>query len=309
MDRLQKKCLTASALLHGFLFLLLVVGSAFVTSRQRPADLPAIRVVPQRLIDAALAGGGGNPRLAPSDAKQKGDTLTPQPPQAAPPTPEPPKPRVEPPAEPAPVKPVVKAENAPKASPTASKKPAASTRTPVPQPLKLTPVNRGPTPKPSVLENLKPVVRTEADRAREEAEAGARAAAEARNRLARALGGASRSLREGFKDGTAVEVPGPGGIAYANYAAFVREAYDNAWIVSPSLTDVDAVAVVRVIIRRDGRVVSATIQRRSGSNALDRSVQQALDRVKFVAPFPEGTTDDQREFIIDFNLKTKRGLG
>jgi protein TonB len=155
---------------------------------------------------------------------------------------------------------------------------------------------------------LKPWVRSDVEKAKGQAEAEARRLADARRRIERTIGGASREL-EGFLNGTAVDVPGPGGEAYANYATFVREAYDNAWIVGQVLTDDDGTAVVKVVIRRDGRVIAARIIRRSGNPALDKSVQNALDRVKEVRPFPEGARDDQREFTIDFNLKAKRALG
>jgi hypothetical protein len=42
---------------------------------------------------------------------------------------------------------------------------------------------------------------------------------------------------------------------------------------------------------------------------VDASVQRTLDRVKFIAPFPEGATEKERTYIINFNLKAKRMLG
>ena len=41
---------------------------------------------------------------------------------------------------------------------------------------------------------------------------------------------------------------------------------------------------------------------------MDASVQKTLDRVTFIAPFPEGTTEKERTYIINFNLKVKRML-
>jgi hypothetical protein len=38
-------------------------------------------------------------------------------------------------------------------------------------------------------------------------------------------------------------------------------------------------------------------------------VQRTLDRVTFVAPFPDGAKEKERTFIINFNLKAKRMLG
>jgi hypothetical protein len=39
---------------------------------------------------------------------------------------------------------------------------------------------------------------------------------------------------------------------------------------------------------------------------VDKSVQRTLDRVTFIAPFPEGAKDKQRTYTINFNLKAKR---
>ena len=92
MNRFQKKCLLASTGLHGFLVLLLVFGSAFFVSKEKPPT-QRLNVVPTILIENALAGGGGNPNLDRTDDRQKGETLLPQPAAAAPPQPTPPQPK------------------------------------------------------------------------------------------------------------------------------------------------------------------------------------------------------------------------
>ena len=51
MSRLQKKCFLASASLHGLLFLVLLVGPAFLVSRDRIDDLPTLDIIPAKLID------------------------------------------------------------------------------------------------------------------------------------------------------------------------------------------------------------------------------------------------------------------
>jgi len=65
---------------------------------------------------------------------------------------------------------------------------------------------------------------------------------------------------------------------------------------------------VTVTIANDGNVISARIITPSGDPGVDASVQQTLDRVTFVAPFPEGSTDKERPYTINFNLKAKRML-
>jgi TonB family protein len=119
------------------------------------------------------------------------------------------------------------------------------------------------------------------------------------------VGGVGQSLSHS----TVVQPLGPGGLAFANYGSFVRDAYDRAWHVGPDLTDDDSTAVARVTIRRDGTVEDAKFYRRSGNTLLDKSVQRALDSVPRVKPFPEGTTDTERTFTIEFNLKTRKAVG
>lgn len=329
LGRLEKKCLVASACLHGFLVLLVLFGSAFFKARKQDPPLQLLNVVPGSLVDEALSGGGGNPKLPRTDEKIKGDTLKPV---AAPPAPEPappkpvtkPEPKTEPKPEPAPrqepPKPQTKATE-----PKAAKTPPKETAKPKPEE----------PPKPRIdLSELKPIKSAdtererekEARRAREEAEArqareaaAARAAARERARqaaalsdkLSRDLSSAISGLRQGFNSGTKVDVGGPGGAAFANYKLFVQMAYENAWVITPELTDQDFVALITVTIARDGRVIASRITRPSGSATMDRTVQRAMDRVRAdgLPPFPEGATDAQRTFTIEFNLKAKSRLG
>ncbi len=182
-------------------------------------------------------------------------------------------------------------------------KPKPEPKKEVPQP-PVKPVPKDP-PRKITLDDLKPTVR------KQDQQAATKASAELKQRqeLARKLSETAKALREGFSSGTVVEVAGPGGIAFADYAQFVREVYDNAWVIAEDINDETATARVQVIIARNGNVVSARILRASGNAALDRSVQRALNIVKFVAPFPQGSKDQERTFIINFNIKSKRGIG
>lgn len=308
MDRLQQKCLVASAGTHALLLVLLVFGSGFFASRKKPFDsLPAIKVVPSRLVDDLLAGGGGNPKLPITEDRQKGQTLTPPPPAPPPAQPQPPSQRVEPPPAPAPApKPAPKKVEPPKLElkPASRQGPLTTTKPP-----KDTKTPEVPPDNPL---GLKPATRSATDKAKAEAEARARAArdqAAADARLARAIGRATESLQVGFADGTKVEVGGPGGEAYANYAAFVRDLFDNAWVVTPDVAYEDAVTIVKVVVARSGAIISKTITTRSGNTPMDRSVQRALDKVTKLPPFPEGSKDSQRSFTIEFNLRAKRLTG
>lgn len=289
MDRLQKKCLIGSTCMHGFLALLLLVGAAFfVPTDKKPEALPHVRIVPSILIDKALAGGGGNPNVAKTDDQRKGDTTVP---------PKPPQPK--PVVQQAPPKPQEQVTEPPKPKPQK------------PDPLKeaaKAPVEK---PKEPALA-LKPTTRTEMQKKTAKDTAAADAEAKRRTELAqkiaKQLGGVENNVRAGFKGGTKMEVWGPGGEAYAGYEAFVQAVYDDAWETS-HLMDQDGVVRVSVTIRRTGDVISAYITKGSGTGVIDKSVQRALDKVKFVAPFPAGTKDEQRTFNITFDLKAKRLIG
>jgi protein TonB len=320
MNRLQKKCLVASTALHGLLLLLFVFGSAFFLAKDKPPPNQRLNVVPTHLIEAALAGGGGNPNLPRSDERQKGDTLVPQPAAAAPP-PQPVQPVRQPPQPPPP-------QPKPEVKRTDSKKPDL----PTPPPKSIKPVKPvevakpKPTDKPTQdkprldLTELVPVARTEKDKRKAQEEAEAREAARqqaavnaAREKLAKQIGKAAESLRAGFSGGTKVEVGGPGGEAYAGYSQFVYAAYQAAWEEAlrriQDLSDEDAVAVVRVTVTRDGRVVAARIIERSRRPAVNTAAQRALGEVKQLPPFPDFIKDSERSFTIEFNLKAKRLLG
>ena len=65
---------------------------------------------------------------------------------------------------------------------------------------------------------------------------------------------------------------------------------------------------VSVTIASDGTVISARIVTPSGDADVDASVQRTLERVKFIAPFPEGATEKERTYTINFNPKAKRLL-
>jgi periplasmic protein TonB len=302
MDRLQKKCLAASVSLHSFLLLVLILGSAFFVSEKSKEKFRPMKVVPTKTIDDALSGGGGNPNIAPSDAQQKGETLVPQPLKAdlvkpTPPRPVPPTP-----------KPEVKKAEPKKPDP----KPDLAKVDPPKNPLKSAKDDPKETSKPIKPLDLKPITRSSTDKAQAQAQAQAQAAKErelANKRLAQQLGKTINALKAGFSQGTAIETSGPGGEAYADYSQFVKAIYEDAWLVTDDLTDDDSTARVTVTIAKSGHVISARIEKRSGNSTLDKSVQRALDKVKFVAPFPAGAKDDLRTFTINFNLKAKRLLG
>ncbi len=98
-----------------------------------------------------------------------------------------------------------------------------------------------------------------------------------------------------------------GGIGSVN-ALSIRNAYFAAWVTPPNVTDDLATVETEVTIQRNGSVTHARITRRSGIAALDRSIDDALQRVKRITPFdayPDPALE-QQTFKIGFNLRARR---
>ncbi len=277
MNRLQKKCLIAAAGTH-LLVVVAVLCSGFIASKPKADDSQVLDVIPANLIDAAFNSGVKGAKPPPPAPAVKPVEPSPQS------TPEPPQPAVKP------VEPV---------QPPEENKPAEI-----------------PEPKPKLKEHvIKPdmtVVKHEKPKAMDNSAAEAEKAANAkrvRDSRLKAIRDAARAIKENSSSSTSVDMPGDSTAAYANYATIVKSVYTQAWIPPDDTASDDANVKVSVTIANDGRVISAHIVGPSGDASVDRSVQKTLDRVPEIAPFPDGSTDKERTYIINFNLKAKRMLG
>jgi len=258
MNRLQKKCILATAGVHLLLLVILLVGPAFFRPRTQADNMQVLDVIPANLIDAQFESGVRNAQ-------------PPRPtPVVTPPTP-PPKP-----AEPAPTL-AERVEKLFKSEP------------PKPAPEKVQ------THKIQI--NTRLVTRTAPKNVPDDS-----------SRRARALRNAIHNLKQNFSPSTTVDMPGNSSVAYANYADAVKSVYEQAWLIPNSIASDNENVKARVTIASDGTVISARIIESSGDGDLDASVQKTLERVTFVAPFPEGTTDKQRTYTINFNPQVKRML-
>ncbi|HXF09168.1 MAG TPA: TonB family protein [Desulfuromonadaceae bacterium] len=115
------------------------------------------------------------------------------------------------------------------------------------------------------------------------------------------------NLRKNLNNkGTQISLAPNSAVATANYATVVRSVYDNAWILPDKIANDNENVTVSVTIARDGTVISSRIVTPSGDGPVDASVQQALDRVNFVAAFPEGSTDKERTYTIVYNPQLKK---
>lgn len=292
MNRLQKKCLVASAGVHLLMALILFIGPGFISSRSKQDDMPILNFVPVKTVDE-LMSGGGNPNAkppAPTPVQPPSQPQTQPPPQVIAPMPKPQPEKVREPDPPKEIQPIKREAD--------SLEPAKDHKK-----IEIS----------TTLVNRKRDTNTD-KKAREEAQArqDAKAEADARRRLARQIGRAADHIGSEMSDATSVEMPGPGGggVPYANFLQNVKSVYANAWLLPDGVVDDEATTVASVTIARDGTVVSARITRLSGDSIVDRSVQATLDRVRSVgAPLPENSKDDQRTVTINFNVKAKRLLG
>jgi TonB family protein len=275
MNRLQKKCLIATAGFHLTLLLVLIFGSAFFSERSKPDDLQVLDVIPATAIDAAFTSGVKN---------------------AQPPAPTPIAKPIEQPT------PVVKSE------PQSVVKPVQ----PITPPEKITPDELAPVkiekPEPHKIEvDLTPAKRTTPkNTAQTSPDDSQKKLAQQRARAAQMV---LRNLKNNLTTGTEINLPGNSSAAYANYASIVKSIYDAAWTPPDDLANADENVKVHIVIANDGTVISARITQSSGDPKLDASIQKVLDRVTFIAPFPEGTKEKERPYDINFNPKTKQLLG
>lgn len=276
MSRLQKKCFIGASGMHLLLLVVLFVGPAFM-SGDKVDDTPVLTFIPTITTDDKVSGGGA----------PKPPTPQPQPqpqPQVQPPTPQP---------QPQPVRDA----DPPKVETPKITKPSTDSLDPQPE-KKTHQVKVSDTvvkiKQPSKTTS-KPNTQTASNTERQQQVA---------NTLRRIQGNLSSTTTVDMPEG-----PGGGGPSYANYAQVVRKIYTDAWTIPADVTDDEATVKVRVTIARGGNVISSSIVQSSGSALVDRSIQATLDRVTFVAPFPEGAKEAQRTFTINFSLKAKKLLG
>jgi protein TonB len=287
MNRLQKKCFVVSVGLHVLLPVILLFGVGFF-SPSEPNSPPINNFIAVATVDALLSGGGDNTVKSPPALA----TAPPEPPQTqvAPPQPLPP-PVTQPKPQPAP--PVEKIE-----SPTPREIPREikTVKSDVPA------VEAK--PRSHKIEVNTQLVTTTSDDAKAAQNAAKKAAAAAARRQAEAVARALSGIRGGVSDSTEVKLRGPGGggVPYANFISAVTTVYYNAWHQPHGAPNVTV--KVSVTIARDGTVVSAHIVDPSGNSAVDNSVQETIDRVKFVAPLPENSNEDKREVPVNFSTQS-----
>ena len=279
MNRLQKKCLIATAGFHLLLVLILVFGSAFFVHHEKPDETQMLDVISSTTIEAKLNSGVKAAQL-PAPTPVVPPQPTPTPPQ--------PQPVVTPPTPPAPTL-VQRVEK------------LFTPEPPKISPDDLTPKETSSKPQPHTVKvDLNQVTRTvpKVTTASDADEREAKRLAKAR---ARALAEAMRAIKENSSTATEINMPGNSSVSYANYGAAVVSAYHQAWIAPDNMASTAAVVRFSVTIARNGSVISSRIVTSSGDASVDNAVQRMLDRVSFIGEFPDDSKDQQRTYNIDFN--------
>jgi len=297
MTRLQKKCFVVSAGMHGLLLAVLLGGSAF---RDKPetSDIPILHMIPANILDQA-GSGGGSPEPA----------VAPQPQHS------------EQPAVPAaPVAPVVRPQPpvAQQRPPEPIERPHPRERVPEATEPALLPKKHVAKPAHEIQPDFTPVTATTrktkaktTETASDESSSSSRAdARRVKRELAESLEALANGVRNSGAKGTVVETPGQGGgEAFAGYETVIYNVYFHAWTTPDGVADKLAGTDVKIVVARDGRVLSAEIINKSGERALDNSVERVLREVTKLPPFPASTHDEQRSYLIRFNLEAKEGSG
>jgi len=274
MNRLQKKCVIGIAGVHLLLGVILAVGPAFFYSKPKADDSQVLDVFPPNLIDGLISSG-------------EPDAAPPPPAPVAPPQPTPPAPVVTPPAPPPMPEKVEKTE------------PDQTPDKPSPDSLK--PVVKTPKPEPRKIST------TLVTRTAPKNSPAANNSQQQQQRQTQAISGALQRLKGNLTPGTKVGIPGTGTASYASYGTVIVSVYRHAWVPPDGMASDNAIVKFSVTIASDGTVISSRITDPSGDANIDSAVQRMLDRVTFIAPFPEGATEKQRSYPVNFNA-TRRTL-
>ncbi len=313
MTRLQRKCLVVSLCFHGVIMGALVVTAAF---RSEPVVTgeTVLTLISPNIVDKAGVGGE---RGAPPRSVQPAPVAPT--PVAPAPAPAPPAPRIRP--SPSPTPPVVHPLPTETSPALRSAEPTKTSRLSSPRQTKedtkvATAKSSETAPKHVITPDLTPsssAGRAASRNATSAASAAASAAAAQaeKNRLQEIRNALSEMASIDSKEPASKVVPLPGldgGESFANYGTAIISLYYHAWTPG-EVTSKNAVVNVKIVVARDGSIISVEFVSKSGDAAYDRSVQRALDAIKSLPPFPASTTDAQRGFLMRFTPELKESAG
>ncbi len=297
MNRLQKKCFAFSICLHGLLAVILL-GSAAFRERPEETEAPILSLIPANILDRAGIGGG-----EPAPAVRAPQAPLEPPSQVQPVAP---RPRPEPAAvQPEPVRP---AEQQRRQMEKEETRPAVAADNPLPNPSK-------PQRQHEIHPTFTPAARTASHEAAKTSESSSQASARAEARRLKEIEHSLDNLATGVQSSgaarTVVDVPGVGGggEVFAGYRDVIRSIYYRAWVAPENGGDKSALPEARIVVARDGSIISAELVSPSGEASLDKSVVRTLRAVTKLPPFPASAHDEQRTFRIQFSLDLKEASG
>jgi TonB family protein len=299
---------------HTLLLVVLIGGAAF-ESRPKTDNMQILSMIPAKIFDEQGVGGG-NPMAPENPPPQPMMQQTPQPVTAPPqpqPTPVQQVQQVQPQQPVAQQKPPPEPQRRVEPKPVEREVPDTKADLPSPTPPKKHEIKVDYTPyNASSAKKTKMRPKTDDSQAQASAAAAQAAAADAKRR--RAIQQALNNLQTGLEVKTSqqrsvVDTKGDGGEAYADYNSVIQSIYFHAWTTPDNVANKLAQAKVKLVLSRDGSILSADIIDSSGESAVDKSVERALRSVTHVPSFPSTSHDQQRTFYILFNLEAKEGSG
>jgi hypothetical protein len=113
---------------------------------------------------------------------------------------------------------------------------------------------------------------------------------------------------QGLSSATSILADGSSDTRQGNsaYSQIVKAIYDRNWDpIGFGVSGETKPATARVIIGHDGRVISWEITELSGDIQMDQSVQGALEKVKTIEPFDQGSGEAQRTYVIKFDVRAR----
>jgi TonB family protein len=297
MNRLQKKCFVFSIGLHGLLAVILL-GSAAFRNRAEETDAPILSLIPANILDTAGVGGGEPAAAIPAPPAQ----LAPQP-QTQPVAP---RPQTEPQVvQPQPVRRVERQKPQEAEEET---HPAVAADNPLPRPSK---PHRQHEIHPTFTSADGTTAHGKPETPEASSQVSARSEAHRLSEIENSLDHLASGVQTSGAGRTVVDIPGigGGGEVFAGYRDVVRSFYYRAWVAPENGGDKSALPEARIVVARDGSIISAELVSPSGEASLDKSVIRALRAVAKLPPFPASARDEQRTFRIQFSLDLKEASG
>ena len=333
MDRLQQRALMSSTAAHAAVLALVLLAGGWAARKAVQTEVPFLEIIPTDLtLTMGNQIGGGTPNPRPLDRVEG----TPAPPKVTTPdsvaVPVPPKVETKP-VEPTPEpKKLEKQEKVEKVEATKPADPVKTERKievskevrPTTKAQDVDDTKKADKPKIQVSKETRTLssadkqkVEREAREAREaqEAREAASSAAQARaqrsanvQKLASRLTGAAVGVSQKVGGSTQIEMPGPGGKAYAPYSSWLQTFLYQQWRRPTTSSSNQEWVGLDLTISKDGTVLGVSITRSSGIRSLDASVEEIFRRHPKLRPLPDEYQEPRLVVPVKFVLEAPGSL-